>query len=528
MAVEKRKTYKSSVKEKTRFEKEKILELLTRVMCADDQNRQQGEALKIICNTNDNLFITGNAGTGKSTFLRDLKKSLKNSVIVAPTGIAALNSKGMTIHSFFRFNLVPFIPVFDENGFDDTGVFYPLSMERREVIMEMDTLIIDEISMVRPDLLDRVAQLLRCVRDNGEPFGGVRIIMFGDLAQLPPIVDQGFPILDYYDTKYFFSSKALMATGFKVVNFKKIYRQKEIDFIDMLNDVRKGNVSKSSHNLLHERIIKGQAPNDAIYICATNKESKAINDLNLNKIKGQSYSFEAIKKGEYPKDAQCEEILTVKVGARVILTRNNGSAYVNGSMGEVVGIVKKDVDANGIPIKETEAYKKFVEEHPNDNKAIENFLKKNTEGEEDFISVLIDGRNKPVLVGRIAFENVIFVRKGNQLEAEVIGSITQFPIKIGYSISCHKSQGMTIESAVIKMDNAFAPGQVYTAISRIRTLDGLHLTNDINPRRVMIDSDVEEFNELCEENGGCFAPVKFKDMKRGRVQDVIDFSAFGL
>lgn len=469
-------------------------------------NLEQAEAIRKIFHSNENLFITGKAGTGKSTFLRRLRPLLDKSVVVAPTGIAALNVEGSTIHSMFSFDASPFIPEMKEGKF----VAKPKSFTTREkfiTLVTIDTLIIDEVSMLRADLLDRVSAALRNMRKNDLPFGGVRLILFGDLSQLPPVFKEEFPLYDYYNTKFFFSSKALMASGYSVVEFKKVYRQNDERFINSLNSIRDGSFTKEDEKVFENRVVSpGNIPAESIYICSTNMESRTINETSLRKLSGEEHVFEAISSGKYPKDAQCEERLVLKIGARVILTKN-GEGYVNGSLGLVTDITKVPVlDENGKPERDP----------------VTGALKM-----EDAIFVRIDGTGRRTRIPIETWINMEYTVYHGALVGVETGRITQYPIRLGYSISAHKSQGMTLESAIIKMDRAFEPGQIYTAISRCKSLDGLYLTSMIDAKRVGMDPEVKKFWENVHENNGQIKPVPMEELEdslNGKsLKDLLDF-----
>lgn len=466
-------------------------------MYNEEKNVAQVRAMKFIFDkeSKGHIFITGWAGTGKSTFLKRILPFLGNYGVVAPTGIAALNVGGSTIHSYFSFNLDPYWPEF-KNGRFKNHIELLLNKEKRNVIRNLKFLVIDEMSMVRADLLDRIAETLRIVRYSNEPFGGVRLIMMGDLSQLPPVLKGDDPMLTYYDTRFFFSSKSLMASGFDVVIFDKVYRQKDPKFINILNDIREGKLSKESEDILATRVVTKNFPDNAIYICSTNQESSSINQSSLQRNLNPSFTFPSYKEGDAPKDAPCEDMLTVKTGARVVMTKN-GAGYVNGSMGTVTNV--------------------FVDRE---------------DPEKSYIEVMIDKSDKPVKIRRETWDKIKYSVDHGQIITYTVGTITQFPMRLGYSISAHKSQGMTLDSVILKMNRAFESGQVYTAISRCKSLEGLYLTSPILQSYIHIDDDIQLFYEKAKDNDGKFEPIPVSRIAEGmniqEEDDDIDFDKYDL
>lgn len=489
-----KKEEKPSLPPKMKFSSKKEL---VDYMYNEEKNVAQVRAMKFIFDkqSKGHIFITGWAGTGKSTFLKRILPFLGNYGVVAPTGIAALNVGGSTIHSYFSFNLDPYWPEF-KNGMFNNHIELLLNKEKRNVIRNLKFLVIDEMSMVRADLLDRIAETLRIVRHSNEPFGGVRLIMMGDLSQLPPVLKGDDPMLTYYDTRFFFSSKSLMASGFDVVIFDKVYRQKDPKFINVLNDIREGKLSKESEEILATRVVTKKLPDNAIYICSTNQESSSINQSSLQRNLNPSFTFPSYKEGDAPKDAPCEDMLTVKTGARVVMTKN-GTGYVNGSMGTVtnVSVDKKDP-------------------------------------EKSYIEVMIDKADKPVKIRRETWDKIKYSVDRGQIITCVVGTITQFPMRLGYSISAHKSQGMTLDSVILKMNRAFESGQVYTAISRCKSLEGLYLTSPILQSYIHIDSDIQTFYDKVKDNDGKFEPIPVSRIADGmnlpEDDDDIDFDEYNI
>ena len=443
-------------------------------------NAKQLEAFKAVFEGRDNLFITGKAGSGKTTFMRKILPFLKDCVVLAPTGVAALNAGGKTIHSFFKLSIEPYIPVFDCGELGSNTRAY-MSKDDRRIVKKIKTIIIDEISMVRPDLLDRVADVLRSIRaykSHTTPFAGVRLIMFGDLNQLPPVVKEDEMMHDYYDTRYFFSSYALRNTGFRVIQFDKIYRQSDPRFVNVLNDLRNGVISGESKSILDSRVMY---PTTKSYttLCAFNKQVIEINNRMLDRLDGKPMTFLAEKIGSMPKDLPCEDMITLKEGCRVMITVNDPiGRYVNGTTGIVESIEYDKKDKGNVRV----------------------FVRK-------------DGTNESVCITRFTWDNSEYSLEEGKVVGRTIGTVTQLPLKIGYALSIHKSQGITLDSAYIDASCCFESGQAYVALSRCRTLEGLFLMKPITEKALVKDDDLIVFKKLVSENGGVFHPEPVKELE---------------
>jgi len=441
-------------------------------------NTQLQLAFNFVEQTNRNLFLTGKAGTGKTTFLRSLRqKSPKRMIVLAPTGVAAINAGGVTIHSFFQMHFGPHFPQQTEyqdraqreirnKTFDRSQHF---SKEKINIIKSLDLLVIDEISMVRADLLDAIDEVLRRYKDRNKPFGGVQLLMIGDLQQLAPVAkDDEWEILrPYYDTIFFFGSRALQKTDFTTIELKHIYRQSDETFIALLNKVRDNKIDQQALNDLNRRYIPGFNPgNNEGYITLTthNYQSQAINETKLKQLKSHAHRFTAIVNGEFPEYSYPTEFeLVIKEGAQVMFVKNDISRdklFYNGKIGKVTHIdgdiiyVKSDGDYDAIPVEPAE--------WQNNKYTINEQTKEITE--------------------------------------TPIGSFTQYPLKLAWAITIHKSQGLTFERAIIDANAAFAHGQVYVALSRCKTLEGLVLSTLISPESIKSDVSVKGFSDYAEQN----------------------------
>lgn len=410
--------------------------------------------------TNTVVFLTGKAGTGKTTFLRQVRQeSKKKMAIVAPTGVAAINAGGMTIHSLFQLSFGPLIP----GGNERPDLHY--SNDKKELLGSLELLVIDEISMVRPDVLDQIDLILRNVKDNDYPFGGVQLLMIGDLSQLSPIIrDEEWAMLSrYYTTPYFFSSQVIKRTPFVRIELNHVYRQKEQVFVDILNEVRNQTISVESLRLLNERYIPDfHPPVDDPYITLTthNSITRQINDEFISALPGQETEFVATLRGEFPKDAYPTEInLKLKVGAQVMFVKNDSSAekrYYNGKIGTVTRL------------------------------------------ETDTVYVVCGQEENELAVQAQEWTNVKYQLDNEQIGESNAGSFAQIPLKLAWSITIHKSQGLTFEKAIIDVSGAFAHGQAYVALSRCRSLAGMVLRNTISASNIIGDVAVTRFNEQAE------------------------------
>ena len=431
-------------------------------------NKELDLAWDFVTKTNRNIFLTGKAGTGKTTFLHKLKmQSSKRMVVVAPTGVAAINAKGVTIHSFFQMPFGPILPDTDLNA--SAGFNRKFSKTKINIIKSLDLLVIDEISMVRSDLLDGIDKTLRRFKNRNLVFGGVQLLMIGDLQQLSPVIkDHEWRILSpFYRNAFFFSSQAYQNSGAITIELKHIYRQDNPVFIEILNEVRNNKLSKESAEELNKRYKPKFIPNeDDGYISLTTHNSKAtqVNQLELEKLKGKSKTYNAVVEGKFPEHSYPnDQKLILKVGSQVMFVKNDSSPekrYFNGKIGKVILLDNDEVIVNC----------------PDDDF---NIVTKPEQWEN--INYTVDSVTSVISEDRI-------------------GSYTQMPLRLAWSITIHKSQGLTFEKAIIDAEGAFAHGQTYVALSRCKSLEGLVLKSKITPNQIISDSNVISFNEAAEAN----------------------------
>ena len=415
--------------------------------------------------TNTNVFLTGKAGTGKTTFLKNIKThSPKRMVIVAPTGVAAINAGGVTIHSFFQLSFGPNIP---NQNLDNRPLVRKFSNEKIKAIKAIDILVIDEISMVRADILDAIDEVLRRYRNRNLPFGGVQLLMIGDLHQLAPVVkDDEWNILrPYYASPFFFESKALALSQFITIELTHIFRQADANFINLLNKVRDKKLDAESTRLLNSRYDPNFTyPKDEKYITLTshNKAAMAINTAKLKELGGKSHNFKAEITDDFPESMYPNEFdLELKVGAQVMFVKNDLNTekrYFNGKLGEIVSV------------------------------------------DDEVIKVKCPHEIEEISVSRAIWGNIKYILDDSKtLQENIIGTFTQFPIKTAWAITIHKSQGLTFDRAIIDAASSFAHGQVYVALSRCKTFEGLVLSTPITSESVKSDNVINSFNQEVEK-----------------------------
>lgn len=410
----------------------------------------------IVEKTDMSLFLTGKAGTGKTTFLREVVRyTKKKCIVLAPTGIAAVNAGAMTIHSFFQFGLGPFV-----QGVIEPKSDFRINKSKLELIRHLQLLIIDEVSMVRADLMDHIDVELRRIRRNSKPFGGVQLLMIGDLQQLPPIAHGGEDELlrQYYKTLYFFSSAALKSMKYSCIELKNVYRQTDRHFIDILNHARNCTLTSQDISDLNARYVPGFSPKPEdgyIRLMTHNRQVDYINAAEMEKLDSKPYTFEAAVTGTFPEESYpTANSLTLKKGAQVMFIKNDPERrFINGTLGEV-----KSIDKNSIAVRLAES------------------------------GTIIDV--EPVEWQNIRYQ---FDEESKEISSKQIGRFKQYPLKAAWAITVHKSQGLTFDKAIIDVHAAFSPGQAYVALSRCRTLDGLVLSSPVSASVFMRDNAVDAY-----------------------------------
>ena len=422
-----------------------------------EHNHELQTAWDFVENTGRSIFLTGKAGTGKTTFLKTIvEKSRKRPIVVAPTGVAAINAGGVTIHSFFQLPFSPYVPGAKVESKFDFG------REKRKIIASIDLLIIDEISMVRADLLDAIDTVLRRFRNHYQPFGGVQLLMIGDLAQLTPVMtpEDERILKPYYDTPYFFGSKALQQIDYVTIQLEHVYRQQDLSFIGILNQVRNGHPTEETMMRLNTRCKPAFIPSpEEPYIRLTthNQLANYYNETELQKLRGRTFQFHAEIKGTFPEYSYpTAETLVLKEGAQVMFIKNDTSGehlYYNGRIGRVVHVDKQQ------------------------------------------ILVLCEGDAEAIEVEPMEWENTRYTlnEETREIETDIQGTFKQYPLRLAWAITIHKSQGLTFDRAIIDANQSFAPGQVYVALSRCRTLEGLVLATPLEARAIINDSRVDTY-----------------------------------
>lgn len=414
----------------------------------------------------ENLFITGKAGTGKTTLLKQITDEHKNEcVVTAPTGIAAINAGGVTIHNLFSLD----IGVQEPNK----PFSWKLPSSKKAILRNAKLLIIDEISMVRCDLMDAIDRRLKVAKKNNKPFGGVQLLMFGDMMQLPPVVtnDEGNVLSEFYDNFYFFNANVFKETCFKVIELTEIFRQTEKEFIELLSDVRIGKLSGKSKNMISE-MVKNKPIEKAIHLCAVRNIAENYNKERLGQ---PTHIINAQIIGKFnAKDATCDLELKLKKGARVMITKNDtvSQSYFNGTLGNVVEI------------------------------------------KPDYVQILTDEGNivmvTPQVIESYKYDVSVKTEEGELktiITKEVIGKCIQFPLTLAYAVTIHKSQGLTFDNVALHIKEIFQTGQLYTALSRCRKASGVSIDTEITDNMLEKNNTIENFLEVVKENNNYYGNI---------------------
>lgn len=426
-------------------------------------NDEMNLAWQFVEGTDVSVFLTGKAGTGKTTFLRRLKElAPKRMVVVAPTGVAAINAQGVTIHSFFQLSPGVHVPGMREAEPKGKERFYQMSKDKKNILRTLDLLIIDEISMVRCDLLDAIDDVLRKYKDRNRPFGGVQLLLIGDLQQLAPVAtDNEWEMLaPHYDTPYFFSSRALQQISYVTIELKHVYRQSDDYFVNLLGKVREGQIDQEVTRALGARYVPRFNPpaNEGwIRLTTHNYMAQNYNEMQLGMLTGDLANYEAKVEGNFPEGSfPAERLLQLKVGAQVMFLRNDISGehlYYNGKIGTVASL------------------------------------------SSDSIMVMCPGDSRAIKVSPQTWENKRYTidATSGEIKEEIDGTFTQYPLRLAWAITVHKSQGLTFDHAVVDINDAFAHGQVYVALSRCRSLEGLVLARPLQLQSLQIDGKVDAY-----------------------------------
>lgn len=439
----------------------------TEIMNIETENIERQIAKEYMLQTGRHLFLTGKAGSGKTTLLKDIIDSTdKNVVVVAPTGVAAINAGGVTIHSLLTLPLTAFVPDdnYPESQFITSRTMLKRHMkynkEKLNLLREMDTLVIDEVSMVRADMMDAIDFVLRSVRRRADPFGGVQVIMIGDLYQLPPVIkDYAWDVLKhYYRTGYFFSSHVFQRCNVLCVELTKVYRQKDNVFLDTLNRIRDGIATEEDLKLLNQQYAPKELEDEEIItLCTHNAIADQINQKKLAEIEEPIIKLKAKITGKFNENAYpVDEEIKLKIGAIIMFTRNESEGlYYNGKIAKVL----------------------------------------NYDREEDLIRVEFIGDKSTSWIEKVEWKNEKYtINAENTIESEVLGEFIQFPVRLAWAVTVHKSQGLTLNKVRMDLSKSFAAGQAYVALSRCTSLEGLTLIKPVTARNVIVDPRIVEFH----------------------------------
>lgn len=440
-------------------------------MHEDNLTSEMKEALHLVNCTSNNLYITGKAGTGKTTLLKHMVANChKNVAVVAPTGIASINADGVTVHSLFCLPFHPYRPRIEGGMTHDALDKYRLNLEKISVLWHLDVLIIDEISMVRADMLDAVNDVLCHYRGRNKPFGGVQVVMFGDLFQLPPVVKgEDWDILKgTYDSPYFFDAKVFTLTGFKVIELTTVFRQKDEKFTELLNRIREYKITTEDTDKLFSLYNPDYVDKEgkSIMLCTHKVDAETVNTNKLFDLEGEGFVYLSCVDGDFPLNSiPCDNRLSLKTGARVMFLVNDNAQhkYCNGTCGNVIKVYPDKA------IVQTDA------------------------GEE-------------IEVTRYKWTNsrYRYDKENRKMKSDEVGSCTQLPLRLAWAITIHKSQGLTFEGAVIDAGKSFTSGQVYVALSRCRDINKVHLLSPITKDTIIANEQLLAFIRSYKDSGGYY------------------------
>lgn len=446
-------------------------------MDIDNSNEDFFYAVEFVNRTNKSVFLTGKAGTGKTTFLRYIRENTsKQMVILAPTGVAAINAGGATLNSFFQLPFSPFVPgdsrlrtkASEENPKETIYNTFKFGKEKLEILQNLELIIIDEVSMVRCDTLDVIDRILKVFRKKSHlPFGGVQIVLIGDARQLPPVVKKNEDeiLSQFYESSYFFSAKAFVELDPIHIELKKIYRQKDIFFIDILNKIRENKMSLADFESLNSKFNTKFENYDKGYITLSTKRVRVdlINKNHLDQLDGDLFTFYSKTEGDFPEGSRpTDHELQLKEGAQVMFVKNDPSeikAYHNGKIGKVKNL-------------------------------------------NDDVIVVEDDNGSEINVSKVKWDNISYTynKETKRMEEVLLGSFTQFPVKLAWAVTVHKSQGLTFNKVVVDVGDAFLPGQVYVALSRCTSFSGIILKTKITPLSIISDINIEQFSKSITPN----------------------------
>ena len=429
-------------------------------MKPDENNAVFQLAADFINQTSEHIFLTGKAGTGKTTFLKYIRKHThKNAIVAAPTGVAAINAGGVTLHSLFQLPFEPYLPGVS-NPLKKT--FFRFSKQKLELLNQLELLIIDEVSMLRADVLDCIDEILRRIRHNTKPFGGIQVLYIGDMFQLPPVAkdDEWELLKTYYESTFFFHARAIRKTDPVYIELKTVYRQGDPVFVDLLNRIRNNIATQDDLHELNKRYNPGFTPKEEdnyIILTTHNYRSDTINQRKLEELPSEERIFTGTVEGDFPDYALPTDIeLHLKTGAQVMFIRNDSEGrFFNGKIATISRIVA------------------------------------------DQIYVYLPELNEEILVPKEEWENMRYSlnKESGKIEDEKLGSFTQYPLRLAWAITIHKSQGLTFEKAIIDAGRSFAAGQTYVALSRCTSLDGIVLFSKIRPDCILTDDYAIQFSQ---------------------------------